>query len=160
VGPSACEQTGGDYRPVTNWAYRGAMNPEFIRVQDQVGCTPDNQQQLGDVDRTASAGDGLQESSRQGQRNQDGTRMETESNRLAGGRRLPSHVEELLALKLEQPAPADHPRQSDCAVRYPEWDQGIDDYRLNWCRVVERSAEEGSGDIVGATLSAHGTEVS
>ena len=45
-------------------------------------------------------------------------------------------------------------------VRYPEWDQEIDDYRLNWCRVVERAAEEGSGDIVGATLSAHGSEVS
>src|SRR5262249_53382903 len=45
------------------------------------------------------------------------------------------------------------------AVHYPEWDQGINDYRLNWCRVVERAAEEGNGDIVGATLSVHGSEV-
>ena len=35
VGPSASEQTGEDYRPVTNWVYRGAMNPEFIRQPDQ-----------------------------------------------------------------------------------------------------------------------------
>ncbi|TKB64808.1 MAG: hypothetical protein E8D47_11875 [Nitrospira sp.] len=34
VGPSASEQTGEDYRPVTNWVYRGAMNPEFIRQHD------------------------------------------------------------------------------------------------------------------------------
>jgi nitric oxide reductase activation protein len=69
-------------------------------------------------------------------------------------------VEELLALKVEQPTPTDHAGIGDHAVRYPEWDQGIDDYRLNWCCVIERAAEEGSGDIVGATLSAYGSEVS
>src|SRR4029079_4653149 len=51
------------------------------------------------------------------------------------------------------------PDPGDGAVRYPEWDERIEDYRFNWCRVVERAAEEGSGDIVGATLSAHGSEV-
>src|SRR5213594_2434993 len=29
VGPKASEETSGIYRPVTNWAYRGAMNPEL-----------------------------------------------------------------------------------------------------------------------------------
>jgi nitric oxide reductase NorD protein len=160
VGPSASEQTGEDYRPVTNWVYRGAMNPEFIRQQDQDGQASDDQKQSEDIERMASAAGGVQESSTQGQRNREGTRTETESDRLAGGRQLPSHVEELLALNVEQPAPLDHTGPGDRAVRYPEWDQEIDDYRLNWCRVVERPAEEGSGDIVGATLSAHGTEVS
>jgi nitric oxide reductase activation protein len=84
----------------------------------------------------------------------------TERGRLAGGRQLSSHVEELLALKVEQPTLLDRAGPGDRVVRYPEWDQGIDDYRLNWCCVVERAAEEGSGDIVGATLSAHGSEVS
>jgi len=84
----------------------------------------------------------------------------TERGSLAGGRQLASHVEELLALKVEQPALLDHAGPADRVVRYPEWDQGIDDYRLNWCRVVERAAEEGSGDIVGATLSVHGSAVS
>jgi nitric oxide reductase activation protein len=56
--------------------------------------------------------------------------------------------------------PGDHAGPGDRGVRYPEWDQRIEDYRLNWCRVVERDAEEGNGDIVGATLSAHGNEVS
>jgi nitric oxide reductase activation protein len=68
-------------------------------------------------------------------------------------------VEELLDLKFEQPAPLDPTGSSDRVVRYPEWDEQIEDYRLNWCRVVERAAEEGSGDIVSATLSAHGSEV-
>ncbi|MDZ4732989.1 MAG: VWA domain-containing protein [Nitrospirota bacterium] len=160
VGPSASEQTSEDYRPVTNWVYRGAMNPEFIRQHDQNGRASDDQKQSEDIERMASAAGGAQESSVQGQRNREGTHTATESDRLVGGRQLPIHVEELLTLKVEQPAPVDHPGPGDGAVRYPEWDQGIDDYRLNWCRVVERAAEEGSGDIVGATLSAHGSEVS
>ncbi|MDE3221665.1 MAG: VWA domain-containing protein [Nitrospirota bacterium] len=160
VGPSASEQTGEDYRPVTNWVYRGAMNPEFIRQNDRDERASDDQKQSEDIERMASAAGGAQESSAQGQRNREGTHTATESDKLAGGRQLPSHVEELLALKVEQPASVDHAGPGDRAVRYPEWDQGIDDYRLNWCRVVERAGEEGSGDIVGATLSAHGSEVS
>ncbi len=160
VGPSASEQTSEDYRPVTNWVYRGAMNPEFIRQHDQDERASDDQKQSEDIERMASATGGAQGSSVQGQRNREGMRTATESDRLAGGWKSPSHVEELLALKLEQPMPVDHAGPGDCAVRYPEWDQGIDDYRLNWCCVVERAAEEGSGDIVSATLSAHGSEVS
>jgi nitric oxide reductase activation protein len=160
VGPSSSEQTGEDYRPVTNWVYRGAMNPEFIRRQDRDERVSDDQKQSEDIERMASAAGGTQQSSAQGQRDREGTNRATESERLAGGRQLPSQVEELLALKIEQPAPRDHGGPGDRAVRYPEWDQEINDYRLNWCRVVERDAEEGSGDIVGATLSAHRTEVS
>ncbi|MEO8339661.1 MAG: VWA domain-containing protein [Nitrospirota bacterium] len=160
VGPSASEPTGKEYRPVTNWVYRGAMNPEFIRQHDRDEQASDEQKQSEDIERMASTAGGAQESSAQGQRNRAGTRTETESDRLAGGRQWPSHVEELLALKVEQPAPSDYAGLGDRTVRYPEWDQGIDDYRLNWCRVVERAAEEGSEDIVGATLSAHGSKVS
>jgi nitric oxide reductase activation protein len=160
VGPSSSEQTGDDYRPVTNWAYRGAMNPEFIRQNERDERVSGDQKQSEVIERMASAAGGAQESSAQGQKNQGGTRTETEGDRLAGGRQLPSHVEELLALKVEQPTPVDHAGPGDHTVRYPEWDQRIEDYRLNWCRVVERAAEEGSGDIVGATLSAHGSEVS
>jgi nitric oxide reductase activation protein len=160
VGPSASEQTGEDYRPVTNWVYRGAMNPEFIRQNERDERVSDDQKQSEDIERMASAVGGSQEASAQGQKNQGGTRTETEGDRLAGGRQLPSHVEELLALKVEQSAPVDHAGPGDREVRYPEWDQGIDDYRLSWCRVVERAAEEGNGDIVGATLSAHGSAVS
>jgi len=160
VGPSASDQTGEDYRPVTNWVYRGAMNPEFIGRQDQDGRGSDDQNQSESIEGIASAADGTPGSPTQGQRGREGTHTVTERGRLAGGRQLPSHVEELLALKIEQSALVDHTGPGDRVVRYPEWDQGIDDYRLNWCRVVERAAEEGSGEIVGATLSVHGSEVS
>jgi nitric oxide reductase activation protein len=159
VGPSASEQTGEDYRPVTNWVYRGAMNPEFIRQHDQDTRASNDEKQSVDIERMASAAGGSQESFAHGQRNQEGVHRASDSDRLAGGRHLPSHVEELLDMKVEQPASVDDAGPGDRAVRYPEWDERIEDYRLNWCRVVERAAGEGSGDIVGATLSAHGSKV-
>src|SRR6185295_11779018 len=159
VGPSASEQTGEDYRPVTNWVYRGAMNPEFIRQHDQDTGASNDEKQSVDIERMARASGGSQESPAQGQRNQEGVHRATESDRLAGGRQLPSHVEELLEMKVEQPASVDDAGPGDRAVRYPEWDERIEDYRFNWCRVVERAAEEGNEDIVGATLSARGSEV-
>ena len=72
VGPSASEQTGEDYRPVTNWVYRGAMNPEFIRQQDQDKHASDDQKQSEDIERMASAAGGAQESSAQGSTNSRG----------------------------------------------------------------------------------------
>ena len=72
VGPSASEQTGEDYRPVTNWVYRGAMKPEFIRQPDQNERGSDDQKQSADIERMASAAGGAQESSTQGQRNREG----------------------------------------------------------------------------------------
>ena len=160
VGPSASDQSGENYRPVTNWVYRGAMNPEFIKQNAQNGRTQDDQPQSEEIQRMASAAGGSQEASSQGQQNQGGPRTETEGDRLMGGRQLPSQVEELLDVKVEQRVPGDHAGAGECAVRYPEWDQRIGDYRLNWCRVVARVAEEGSGDIVRATLSEHRSEVS
>jgi nitric oxide reductase NorD protein len=160
VGPSSSEQTGDDYRPITNWAYRGAMNPEFIRRQNKDGRASDDQNWVEDIERIAGADRGAQETSTQDQQSREGMHTETTSERLAGGRQLPTHVEELLALNVEQPAPDDHAGPGVHEMCYPEWDQEIDDYRLNWCRVIERTADEGSGDIVSTTLSAHGTEVS
>ena len=31
MGPRAAEETAGGYRSITNWAYRGEMNPDFVR---------------------------------------------------------------------------------------------------------------------------------
>jgi hypothetical protein len=159
MGPSASQQTSEDYRPVTNWIYRGTMNPEFIRRQDQDMRVRDDQEQSESIEGKVSAAGEAEEGSMQGQKNREGINRETERDRLAGGRQLPSHVEELLALQVEQPMLLDRAELGGHTVHYPEWDQGINDYRLNWCRVVERAAEEGNGDIVGATLSVQGSKV-
>ncbi|MDH5251987.1 MAG: VWA domain-containing protein, partial [Nitrospira sp.] len=61
----------------------------------------------------------------------------------------------LLALDVEpQPMPESTAHDAR-AVRYPEWDHAIQDYRVNWCLVVERPAEAGSDEVVDAILATH-----
>ncbi len=149
AGPSASEETGGAYRPVTNWAYRGAMNPEFItRGEEQAAGDP------SDVERQASQGGGTKEGS--GAR-PDARRRERETTGdvLGGGRSLPSVVDELLALEVEQPSLRELQDDGIRVVRYPEWDAAIRDYRINWCSVAERPAEAGSDHPVSSALTTH-----
>ena len=149
AGPSASEETGGAYRPVTNWAYRGAMNPEFItRDDDQTAGQPSG------VERMASQGGGMKEGSgAEG----DPRRQEQEQTGdiMGGGRSLPSVVDELLRLQVEQPSVADRQVGSLRVMRYPEWDAAIRDYRMNWCSVAERPAEAGSDSPISSVLARH-----
>lgn len=153
VGPTASEQTGDAYRPVTNWVYRGAMNPEFIkRDRDQAERADE---QRAELDRMASQGGGSKERSDVGQGTRRGEQESTSGEVLGGGRSLPSVVDELLTLEVEQQPLLESTRQGERTIRYPEWDHTIQDYRRNWCRVVERSAEAGSDECVASTLSTH-----
>ena len=160
VGPSASEETSEDYRPVTNFVYRGAMNPEFIRRRDAEEQTKQEQPQLDEINRLASTAGGAQKDTTFGQQARKDTQTSTESDVLSGGRQLPPHVEELLALDVDRPTSVDRTGSGDRAIRYPEWDQEIHDYRLNWCRVVERAADERPDDVIAATLHEHGGVVS
>jgi nitric oxide reductase NorD protein len=159
MGPSASEESGGDYRPVTNLMYRGAMNPEFIRRRDAEELTKQDQPQSADINRLVSGAGGAHEDADSGQRDRNGTQTSSESDVLIGGRQLPTHVEKLLALDVNQPTSVDLSGSGDRAIRYPEWDQEIHDYRLNWCRVVERAANERPDDVVAATLQTYASVV-
>jgi hypothetical protein len=153
LGPAASEQTSDAYRPVTNWVYRGAMNPEFIkRDQEQVEQTEEQQAEL---DRLASQSGGSKERSDAGRGTKRGEQESTSGDVLGGGRSLPSVLEELLALEVEQQPVQEAAAQGERVVRYPEWDHTIQDYRMNWCRVVERLAEAGSDEFVSSTLTTH-----
>jgi nitric oxide reductase NorD protein len=151
VGPTASESMNDNYRPVTNWVYRGAMSPEFItRDREQVERTNEIETER---DRMAGLQGGTNERTGSGQ----GTRGEQDSmgrEVLAGGQSL-SLVEELLALEVEpQPMPESIAHEAR-TVRYPEWDHTIQDYRVNWCVVAERPAETGSAESVDEILGAH-----
>lgn len=160
VGPSASEESSEDYRPVTNFVYRGAMNPEFIRRRDAEEQTKREQPRSDEINRLASTAAGAQKDATSGQQARKDTQTSSEIDVLSGGRQLPPHVEELLALDVDQPTSVDRTGAGDRAIRYPEWDQEIHDYRLNWCRVVERAADERPDDVVAATLQAQGGVVS
>lgn len=159
-GPSASEERREDYRPVTNLVYRGAMNPEFIRRRDAEEQARRDQWRSDDIDRLVGAARGAQEGATSDRQARNGTQTSLESDVLSGGRRLPPQVDELLTLNVDQPTAADRTDSKDRAIRYPEWDQDIHDYRINWCRVVERAADERPDDVVAVTLRTHGGVVS
>jgi hypothetical protein len=154
VGPSASEETGAPYRPVTNWVYRGEMNPEFI-ARDP-GEAEDEPVQLGG---TASGGGGSKERTSVGRGRTEEQKDSAGGDVLGGGRSLPVAVEELLTVDVEARVVADDMSAGARAVHYPEWDYVIQDYRVNWSRVVERPVEEGADDCVTAALTAHRSRI-
>ncbi|HEY5932691.1 MAG TPA: hypothetical protein VIT63_07225, partial [Nitrospira sp.] len=133
------EPPGDQYRAVTDVAYRGSMNPEFITwSQEQF-----DQQQ----DPPAQSDGRMRETVRNGE--QDSGSREI----LSEGRSLPSIVEECLALEVDAQPIRGIDAYDGRATLYPEWDYRIEDYRTNWCRVVERPADSGSDDFVMETLA-------
>jgi len=160
VGPKASEDITGRYRPVTNWAYRGTMNPEMIR--DRGGSREGSER--GGMEPDESAGP-VHPGSGSGALGGP----QTEGSKVSGA--MPSStVEQLLEVSDDPPTsafgdPLHSPEQrvplssAERAFRYDEWDGVIQDYRSGWCRVIERVAPEGTGDFAQATLAAHGPAV-
>lgn len=146
VRPGASEEGTDAYRPVQNLFYRGEMNADLVAGQTEQQELVQMPGQIGGSgDRT-----GAEKGTRSGQHSQT-------EDAFAGGRSLPSVVEELLALEVDA-----MPLESDAAERthrYPEWDYRLQDHRINWCRVVERAAESGSDECVSGTLNAHRSAV-
>ncbi len=131
------KQTGETYQAVAEVAYRGAMHPEFVTWSEQR------------VEGQSVESDQLPSQSRLSNEERQ------ESEILGSGRSLQSVVEECLAVEGEQQSLQGRTSQDERVIFYPEWDCRIDDYRPNWCRVVEGLAEHGSDEFVAATLTAH-----
>ncbi|MFO0701339.1 MAG: VWA domain-containing protein [Nitrospira sp.] len=135
------EQSGETYQAVADVAYRGAMHPEFVTWNEErvEGQTVESDQlprqgRLSDQERQ-------------------------ESGIMGGGRSLQSVVEECLAVEGEQQPLQGANSQDERVILYPEWDCRIEDYRPNWCRVVEQPAERGSDEFVATTLATYQSTV-
>lgn len=151
--PVPLEQASDMYRPMTNPVYRGTMNPEVIS-RDRVRIEQAGEQE---VEGNQTGGEQADVHDRAGSAVGTGQRNHTTGDRhvLAGGQSLHAAVEEVLSLDVE-PRPDSLSADSDQRIiRYPEWDHTIQDYRANWCRVVEQPAESGPSECVDAALAAH-----
>ncbi|MGE0643347.1 MAG: nitric oxide reductase activation protein NorD [Nitrospira sp.] len=136
---SAPAQPDDQYRAVTELAYRGSMNPEFVTWSQE-------QPQQTSHDATQSDGDMPQNAVRREQEHRH-------KERLGEGRSLPSIVEECLTLESDVRPMQESAEHRGQTVSYPEWDHRIGDYRMQWCRVWERPADSGSDEFVTVTLT-------
>ena len=153
--PKSSEDFSDTYRPMDNWDYRGAMDPNLVR--DRTESSPE--QAAGSGRGDSEGGAGLAGDSGGSSGAGTARSQQTSEDVLVPGRRQPSLVEEVLAVEGEGLRPENDKIGAVKAVRYHEWDAAIQDYRMNWCRVVEREAIEGSSDFVEDTLAAQGGTV-
>jgi hypothetical protein len=153
--PKSSEDLSDMYRPMDNWSYRGAMDPDLVREPGESSLEQRGASGQGD----SAGGAGLAGDSGGSSGAGTARSQQTSEDALVPGRRQPSLVEEVLAVEGEGLRPEDENIGAVKAVRYHEWDAAIQDYRMNWCRVVEREASEGSSDFVEATLAAQGGTV-
>ncbi|WP_447979225.1 VWA domain-containing protein [Candidatus Nitrospira bockiana] len=147
-GPPASEDSGAAYRPVTNWSYRGEMDPDWVqdrgaRDGDRIGASSagttsgerDEPGEREDSPRAVPQGE-----AREGARGEDEAQGD-------GGR------EALLGDEGRPRLPAGQ------AFLYDEWDGSMQDYRSGWCRVTERLPGASDSDFVDRTLSIHGPSI-
>jgi hypothetical protein len=135
------EQPGDQYQAVTELVYRGSMNPEFI--------TWSQEQFAPQHDLSAQSDGRMRETVRSGEQNSE------DGDVLSEGRSLPPLVKECLAHEVDTRPTRELTAHDGRATIYPEWDYRIEDYRMNWCRVVERPADPGPDDFVTETLASH-----
>ncbi len=158
-GPKTSEEMTGAYRPVTNWAYRGAMNPD--RVWDRSGAgeasAASSDGSEGDAETAVSGitgSAGPADAIGRG-RSLEAPRRESSGEGLRPDQTRPSVLEEWLLAENEQGEPTGVHAAGGRVFRYHEWDAALQDYRTNWCQVVEREAAEGPSDFIEETLAAH-----
>ena len=151
-GPRAAEVS-GDYRPITNWSYRGTMDPEQVGGGEEI---------LGaEGPSAAKPFDG---------QNKGGSEKDRDSSYRASEKVLKES-----AIERTSPPEAISPtvieewlrvERNESTIRYPgdggtrsfvyaEWDGSIRDYRSHWCCIKERFGAEGSPDFAQMTLEKH-----
>jgi hypothetical protein len=159
VGPQAAETQTDQYRPVTNWVYRGAMNPDIIGTkQGDVGESGQSPMPVG------TEGSGITASKTSGG-TKEGRPAPTASGvgmadpHRGSGMTPDSAADQLLNVNDDRRGAHAAASPSERVFLYDEWDGLIQDYRSRWCRVVEQTAAEATADFAELTLAAHGPSV-
>jgi nitric oxide reductase NorD protein len=160
VGPTASETQTDRYRPVTNWAYRGAMNPDIIGTkQGDAGESGASPMPAG------TEGSGITASKAPGDTKEGARPAPTASGvgmadpHRGSGMTPDSAADQLLNVGDDRRGVHAAASPSERVFLYDEWDGLIQDYRSRWCRVVEQTAAEATADFAELTLAAHGPSV-
>lgn len=151
AGPRAAEETAGGYRPITNWVYRGAMNPDLVygEPEDSDESADAADEQAPDLEHSGAASLPPAGRAEQTQATQAVSQAEGDSTQESRRSVLEEHLGWTGSGQGRVPA------GDERSYVYPEWDGRIQDYRLKWCRVVERPAQEGSADFAQNVLEKH-----
>jgi nitric oxide reductase NorD protein len=158
AGPRAAEETAGAYRSITNFAYRGEMSPELVQGEtDSEEGVPPSDGKSPDMQKVGGASESSSERSEKA-----GKKELMDDQPQDRGDLQPGHdrvLEEHWAVKGSGQGELPIQKAEERTYLYPEWDGMIQDYRLKWCRVVERPGVEGSPDFAQTTLEKHASSI-
>ncbi len=150
AGPRAAEETAGGYRGITNWAYRGEMNPDFVRGESAASDEGQDVEQQPEPELETAGGHPAPAG-----RTQEPDAREARQDDAGVSTSQRSVLEEYFHVKGAGDGVLPVPSGQEQAYVYPEWDGGIQDYRIKWCRVVERPGEEDTQDFAQRILEQH-----
>lgn len=157
-GPRASEAQTGRYRPVTNWVYRGAMNPDQVGTKrKEAGGSDEMPAGTEGSGITASAASGVMKEGMRPAPTASGV-GQADPHRLAGAT-PDSAADQLVSVGDDRRGAQAAASPTERVFLYDEWDGLIQDYRTRWCRVVEQAAAEATADFAELTLAAHGPAV-
>lgn len=158
-GPAASDAAEATYQPVSNWSYRGVLDPDRIR---RAGGTPEPDGGIGD-------GESAAQGPRSGASDRTGGHQRGDSlpSRLEPVEQEPADLpdrptaptslaEEVLQLPDARRGEAQRDDAYPDSFSYDEWDGVIQDYRSGWCRVIEQRVAEGSPEFAEGVLARHG----
>ncbi|GJL69675.1 MAG: hypothetical protein NPIRA06_23100 [Nitrospirales bacterium] len=152
--PEAAEHLEEAYQPLSNWGYRGILNPDHVKGGEEEEQASKGQTKGQQDQATQIGGNGGGDSASQFER------------------RHPHQPDPLQDLKKPifgespmqqwfQPTLRSGDGQQGSRLRegdflYEEWDGTVRDYRPQWCRVIEQAGREGSPDFVDETFQTYG----
>jgi hypothetical protein len=154
AGPQASESLTDQYRPLTNWSHRGVMDASLIADQPVNGSSSGSHDQAGNSGDLAAAGGA---GDRPGRRREANVQGLEQGGRDGASEAQPNSLSERL-LALEDARQAVHASDApgERIWTYDEWDGQIQDYRTDWCRVIERVAVEHAMDFADEVLMRQG----
>lgn len=155
IQPRAGDSQGGGYRPLATPAHRGAMDAERVRDQER-GVVADKaesgmEEREGPQGEPATAG---------GSQSEQGPRLLRDV--AARSALMPGETGGSLRPEDMRVAPDEWAGRLQPGIPgtrtflYDEWDGRIQDYRAQWCRVVEQLAPEGSDGFLERMRSRYG----
>ena len=158
AGPRAAEETAGAYRSITNFAYRGEMNPDIIQDESvSEEGVPQSEPDLVQAEENSGAKDSQSPSTQEFGEKGLGDRQTQDRDNAQPGR--DQVLEEHWAVQGIGQGELSVQKGGSQTYLYPEWDGVIQDYRLKWCRVIEQPGIEGNPDFAQTTLEKHGSSI-
>jgi len=160
AGPRAAEETAGPYRSITNLAYRGDLDPDWVEGavegEEQESALNSGHREVPDSGREVEA------QQKASDRQKPPVREKTEGLSDQGGSgtsQEASSLDQWLTVQGESEGASTATTLTGKTYLYHEWDGKIQDFRNHWCRVNEREGIQGNPDFAQATLEAHAPSV-